>query len=206
MGEKKVAPTMSVREMRELLGIGKTESYWLIKKGFFETTVVKRKMRVYIDSFEKWYDTQVRYRKANGPAPLASNGDVMTLKDMCDELGIKQSTAYYVVMERKLIAAFNRNGLICMERRDFEDWYRQQFRFNKVVGEPPGQAYPQSMTPREMSELLGIPLHNTAYELTQRGLFKTFTVDRQLRIDLASFEQWYRGQEKYRKVEKTGVR
>lgn len=200
MDGSKARQTMSVSTMRELLGIGKTDSYWLIKKGHFETTIVNRALRVYIDSFEAWYDSQVRYCKVNGPAPLAASGDVMTLMEMCEELGIVRSTAYYVVMERKMIRSWISNGMICIDRQDYERWYRQQFRFKKVIGEPPGQDYPPSMSAREMSELLGIPLHNTGYELTQRGLFKTFTVDRQLRVDLVSFEQWYKSQDKYEKV------
>ena len=45
--------SMSVTEMRLLLGIGKTDSYWLVKKGYFETVIIAGKMRVIVDSFEK---------------------------------------------------------------------------------------------------------------------------------------------------------
>ena len=37
------------------LGLGKTDSYWLIHKEQFETRIVAGKMRVMIESFEKWY-------------------------------------------------------------------------------------------------------------------------------------------------------
>lgn len=47
--------TMSVPEMRRLLGLGKTDSYWLVHKKVFETILVAGKMRIKIDSFEKWY-------------------------------------------------------------------------------------------------------------------------------------------------------
>lgn len=36
------ATTMSVREMRELLGIKKTDSYWLLKKNCFEIVKISR--------------------------------------------------------------------------------------------------------------------------------------------------------------------
>ena len=39
---------MSVREMQLLLGICKTESYWLVKKGFFEVRVIGRGMRIMV--------------------------------------------------------------------------------------------------------------------------------------------------------------
>lgn len=63
--EKSEAPaaktTMSVREMQHLLGLGKTESYWLIHKNFFEVIQINEKMRVVISSFEKWYANQIKY-------------------------------------------------------------------------------------------------------------------------------------------------
>lgn len=51
--------TMSVREMGQILGLGKTESYWLIHRNHFETTLVQGMMRVNIESFEHWYANQI---------------------------------------------------------------------------------------------------------------------------------------------------
>ena len=51
MDEKKKT-TMSVPEMRRMLGLGKTDSYWLVHRQCFETIIVAGKMRVVIDSFE----------------------------------------------------------------------------------------------------------------------------------------------------------
>ena len=56
---KKKKTTMSVPEMQRLLGLGKTDAYWLVKKQCFETVVVAGKIRVVIDSFEHWYANQV---------------------------------------------------------------------------------------------------------------------------------------------------
>ena len=61
--------TMSVAEMRKMLGLKKTESYWLIHKNQFETITVCGKMRIVLDSFENWYANQVHYKKINGEAP-----------------------------------------------------------------------------------------------------------------------------------------
>lgn len=47
--------SMSVMEMGRSLGLCKTESYWLVHKEQFETRLVAGKMRVMIESFEKWY-------------------------------------------------------------------------------------------------------------------------------------------------------
>lgn len=61
--------SMSVPEMRRLLGLGKTESYWLIKKRYFETIIIAGKMRVMVESFNEWYDNQLHYKKVNGDPP-----------------------------------------------------------------------------------------------------------------------------------------
>lgn len=47
--------SMSVPEMGRLLGLKKTESYYLLHKGFFESTTIGNNMRVMVDSFEDWY-------------------------------------------------------------------------------------------------------------------------------------------------------
>ena len=53
--------TMSFREMQHLLGLGKTESYWLLHKNFFEVILINDKMRIVISSFERWYANQIKY-------------------------------------------------------------------------------------------------------------------------------------------------
>lgn len=61
--------TMSVSEMRQMLGLGKTDSYWLVHRKFFETVLVNGKMRINIESFEKWYANQIKWKKVNGDPP-----------------------------------------------------------------------------------------------------------------------------------------
>lgn len=43
--------SMAVSEMRKLLGVCKTESYWILKKNVFEVRMVAGHMRVMMDSF-----------------------------------------------------------------------------------------------------------------------------------------------------------
>ena len=64
MAEKKIRTTMSVRAMGTSLGLSKVESYWLVHKNLFETTTVNGKMRIFVDSFEQWYNGQLRYRRS----------------------------------------------------------------------------------------------------------------------------------------------
>lgn len=60
---------MSVSEMGELLGLKKTDRYWLVHKNYFETKEFAGKMRINIESFEKWYANQIKYHKVNGEEP-----------------------------------------------------------------------------------------------------------------------------------------
>ena len=53
---KKKKKTMAVHEMAELLGLKKTDSYWLIHKQKFQTITVNGKTRVVIESFESAID------------------------------------------------------------------------------------------------------------------------------------------------------
>lgn len=63
MPEQKAKTSMSIMELGRLLGLSKTEAYWLVKKRFFTTITVGKHMRVLIDSFESWYAGQSHYTK-----------------------------------------------------------------------------------------------------------------------------------------------
>ena len=69
MDKTRKRTSMSVPEMGKLLGLCKTEAYWLVKKNYFNTVLVGGTMRVMIDSFEKWYANQFKYHKVDGTPP-----------------------------------------------------------------------------------------------------------------------------------------
>ena len=86
---------MSVIEMGKRLGLGKTESYWLIKKNYFQTIMVGKKMSVMIASFEDWYANQCRYHKIDVPPPGAHIKEIsMTADELGNLLGISDASAY----------------------------------------------------------------------------------------------------------------
>ena len=68
MNRVREASTMSVPTMRQMLGLKKTASYWLIKKQWFDVLTIHGEMRVVISSFETWYANQTHYRKGEWPA------------------------------------------------------------------------------------------------------------------------------------------
>ncbi len=190
--------TMSVPEMRKLLGLGKTESYSILRKEYFKVITIDGHIRVDIESFEKWYDNQWHYQKVDGPPPGINLRQYMTVKDVGRALGIKAGDADWIVRESGRFKLYKVNGLICVLRSDFEEWYPRQFRYRKTTGEPPGTAFPPSYSGREISAILGIPLRNSVYELISRNLFHAEIIDGQLRVDKASFDEWLATQTKYK--------
>ena len=76
-------------EMRRLLGLKKTDSYWLVHRNFFQTYIVNGQMRVDIASFEKWYANQVKHKKVNGEEPGAElMKSSYSFRDAANLLGI----------------------------------------------------------------------------------------------------------------------
>lgn len=89
---------MSVHEMGDMLGLKKTDRYWLVHKNYFRTETLLGKMRVEIASFEKWYANQDWYHKVNGEAP----GKELRLrsyspKEIQEMLGTDNATVYEIL-------------------------------------------------------------------------------------------------------------
>ena len=83
--------TMSVPEMRKLLGLKKTESYWLVHRKFFRTETIGGMMRIDLESFEKWYADQDIYCKVTHiPTAEELENDYICLQDAADLLGISR--------------------------------------------------------------------------------------------------------------------
>ena len=98
MAEMRKRTSMSVLEMGRMLGLGKTESYWLIKKNYFKTILVGNTMRVMIDSFEEWYANQFKYQKVDGTPPGEElKKTTYSMEELGQRLGLKEATAYELV-------------------------------------------------------------------------------------------------------------
>ena len=98
MAEMRKRTSMSVPEMGRMLGLGKTESYWLIKKNYFKTILVGNTMRVMIDSFEEWYANQFKYQKVDGTPPGEElKKTTYSMEELGQRLGLKEATAYELV-------------------------------------------------------------------------------------------------------------
>ena len=91
--------SISIPELRKMLGIGKTESYWLIQNRGIKTFQLRGCMRVRNKDFWDWYDNQTKHRLLQGPPP----GRAL------------QETSYSV---RELTQRVNRKALDELEEKD----------------------------------------------------------------------------------------
>ena len=192
--------TMSVREMREILGIKKTDSYWLIKRQYFKTVIVDGKIRVDIKSFEDWYANQVHHRKVNGEEPgqkLMENS--YSVRDISAMLGISEDSVLEMISRDKLpVIDIQHHWRVNKEL--FHQWYRNQDHYR--TAEDRERDHPleaASMTLPEMGIMLCVD-RNGAYKIVKDNpQLEVIIIAGKKRVTIRSFEDWYASQEKYHK-------
>lgn len=204
MPEKKKKTTMSVAEMRKLLGLGKTDSYWLVHKNCFETVLVNGKMRIVIDSFEKWYANQIKHKKVDGSPPgeeLRENS--YSVWDIAQMLSIDESSVYYLI-KRDQIPTIKVETWIRIRKEDFDRWYASQNKHRTQEDrERDADLEAETLTMPEMARELYISrkeVYNILGKKENRGVFDIVVIADKKRITRKSFERWYAGQSKYRKL------
>ena len=99
---------MSVHEMGDMLGLKKTDRYWLVHKNYFRTETLLGKMRVEIASFEKWYanqdwyHSQSRYRtQEDRKKDAAAEAASLSMPEMAWLLDVPRSTVYGILSSKK---------------------------------------------------------------------------------------------------------
>lgn len=124
--------SISVREMRDILGIGKTDSYWLLKKGCFETITVFGKTRILVDSFEQWYASQFWYKKVDGTPPgIHLLSETLSIADAAKLLGITKASVYDILKQHEIAyCQIGRNRRIY--RRNLMEWCQQTKRYRQI--------------------------------------------------------------------------
>lgn len=203
MDKTRKRTSMSVPEMGKLLGLCKTEAYWLIKMNYFETIFVGGTMRVMIDSFEKWYANQFKYHKVDGTPP----GEEMqkttySVSELGQLLGLKEATAYELI-GKGYFDVVDVLGKRRITKASFERWYTSQSIYQTLEDQERDAALIAStyrMT--EVARMLGVP-RQTIYDLVAAGRFEVIQVGRYKRITKTSFESWYRNQTRHRLITET---
>lgn len=111
--------SMSVREMGNLLGVKKTESYWIVHKNYFETRIIHGRMRVMVDSFEEWYKNQCEYIKVEEVNSVAKT--LYTTAEIADILQITRQTAYQLI-HKKLFQSIKTDKGYRIVKSSFDEW------------------------------------------------------------------------------------
>ena len=203
--EEKAKTTMSVPEMQRMLGLCKTESYWLVHRGYFDTILVEGKMRVVIESFEKWYANQIKWHKVNGDPPgqeLKSYS--YSIKEFGELLAVDDSVAYDII-KRYRIETFTAGSWKRIRKDVFEAWYNSQSRYRTPEDrERDAEREEATITMPEMARLLMISrkeVYNILASPKNEGVFEYEVIADRKRITKDSFWRWYTGQDVYHTFE-----
>lgn len=155
--KESVKKWMTVTEMGNLLGLKKTDRYWLVHKNVFETKELLGKMRVNIASFEKWYANQVKYHKVTGEEPGSELKEwSYSIRDIARILSIEESVVYDLLI-RENIETVTVDYWKRVPKSAFHQWYKGQSRYltqedRKAVED----LYKTTISMPEMARSLGV--------------------------------------------------
>lgn len=191
--------TMSVTEMRRLLGLGKTDSYWLCHQDFFETVLVNGKMRVVIDSFEEWYAMQTKHRKVTGEEPgTRLHEEMLSAKEIAELLGICTQQAQVLIRQEGL-PFIKVHSRFQVPKDAFDSWYASQTHYVRKQ-ERVAALKGNYITLPQMGRKLGITRYDVYRILRsedKQNLLETVRVGDHCYIENGSFERWLASQSKY---------
>ena len=204
MSENRKRTSMSVPEMGRLLGLGKTDSYWLVKKHYFKTIQVGRAMRVMVDSFEDWYAHQYTYKKADGTPPgQGYDGVLLSAMDIANILGLSYASAAELIAKGhfEMRDVYGKRRVV---KESFDRWYASQSFYMTVDDKAKNADVLEStFSLPDIARMLGVH-RNQIYYLANTGRFEIVQVGRQRRVTIESFEAWYCRQTYYRKLSERG--
>ncbi len=149
--------TMTVPHMRRMLGLGKTESYWLVHRHFFVTVEVAGHLYVDVDSFEKWYANQVKHKKVDGEEPGKELRErTYSFQEAAAILGCYSQDLYRIWQDKGLeIEEVDFTKRI--PKAVFEEWYAGQSKYKKLDQILDGSIVKEFYMPAtKAAELLGI--------------------------------------------------
>ena len=202
--DPKLKNTMSVPEMRRLLGLKKTESYWLVHRNFFETRIIDGRMRVDLESFEKWYANQVKHKKVNGEEPGAELLKTSySFMDAANLLGIHNSNLYEI-WRRENLETITVDSVKRIPVDVFERWYENQIMYQKADRMPTLTDLEADFIPlQEAAGLLGITKEKLSV-ITRasryKDMFEVRVYDNKKWISKKSFQQFLNAQNVYQVI------
>lgn len=199
---------MTVRKMGDLLGLKKTERYYLAKKGFFEVVQVNGQMWVVCDSFEKWYANQAKYKKVTGEEPGKELKEwSYSPREIAELLDLDESTVY------ELLIANNIETVIVdhwkrVPKEAFYKWYHAQKRYRtRQDKKKDASVEKQTISTSEMARILGVKreeAYNILHSKRYKDVFVIVEIAERKRITRQSFEKFLETQDEYQRQEQYG--
>ena len=186
---------MSVVEMGRLLGLQRTESYYLANKHYFRLIQIRGHTRVDIESFEKWYDNQVRYQKVDGSPPgreLKRNS--YSPHDIEEMLGICEQNVYELIRHENL-PVITVDYRMRIPKEAFDYWYSHQNHYRNQADRARDAVYEaQTLTMPEMARFLGVT-RSKVYAILKDRKYKDqleiVVIAGKKRVTKESFNRWY---------------
>ena len=192
---------MTVPEMGKLLGLKKTDRYWLVHKNLFEMKEIAGKMRINISSFEKWYANQIKYHKVTGEEPGKElKAWSYSVPEIAEILGINDTVVYDLInknnMEVVVVDYWKR-----IPKDSFQKWYDGQSRYRtKEDREKDAIVEEATITMPEMARLLGLT-RSQVYQILKNPkyghFFETIVIAEKKRITKESFQKFLEGQDRF---------
>ena len=193
---------MTVPEMGKLLGLKKTDRYWLGHKNVFESKEIAGKIRINIASFEKWYANQIKYHKVTGEEPGKElKSWSYSVKEVADLLGVDEYLVYDLLkknqMEAVIVDYWKR-----IPKESFQNWYKSQSRYRtKEDREKDALLEDATITMPEMAQLLGTT-RSAVYTILDNPKYSHFfefiVIAEKKRITKESFQKFLEGQDRYK--------
>lgn len=194
--------TISVPEMTRLLGLKKTEGYWLVHKKQFQTVMIAGQMRIVLSSFEEWYANQTHYKKVDGSAPGSEIKSISySIDDLSKLLNISDDCVYDLLKKEDIpiIIVSNQKRV---KKRIFHKWLSQQSHYRTPQQrEADSKAIKASMSMPEMGRIICLNRDQVYHLLKSTPELEVIVIGDQKRVTIESFNTWYANQSDYRKFD-----
>ena len=182
---------MTVKEMGDLLGLKKTERYYLLHKNCFTTRTIAGQTWIDRESFEEWYANQIRYHKITGEKPGQElSRHSYSIKDIGEMLGISEARAYELVQEKNLETILV-DDWKRVPKEAFDRWYVGQHHYRTAEDRlRDRQVEKATISIPEMAALLGISKDRVYYILRDpryADMLETIRIASRRRVTKGSF-------------------
>lgn len=187
--------TMSIMEMGKLLGLKKTDSYWLANKHYFKLIQIRGHTRVDIESFEKWYANQIKYQKVDGSPPGEElKRTSYSPRDISQMLGICEQGAYELIRSKDL-PVITVDYWMRVPKEAFDYWYSHQTHYRNQADRARDAVYEaETLTMPEMARILGVTrgkVYSILKSAKYKDQFEIVVIAGKKRITKDSFNRWY---------------